>query len=376
MTYRSAGLLAAAAPASSAPPAAAGGIFLALRRGVRVSAAASPARRSNPTVIRWTVLEELRILAPRMTLGVIRGRLAEDLARPQGVVVDLGHHHLISIVVLWEPRERTQVVVADDHHIDTGHRRNVIGIGDTGWRLDQDHHQHVVVKGLAVIDAVDAPDARRLARPGAAPRHWWKARPLHRLPGSIHIVHGGYNDTQHADVGGMLDVPFLRVREPDHRNCAGVRARRDHGLDVLELQRAVLHFEPGVVVVLCRLAIPRDIKRRLREAEDLLAFPEFLYDGVVQLRLGGILASQLTGRRYEGKRKTENHTNDRDRRSHHGRPPGADVRADSLGKYIPARDEKKRGQGGQSQSGGGRKRPQPSTGMRSWRSLRLYEKPV
>src|SRR5450759_5373416 len=141
-------------------------------------------------------------------------------------------------------------------------------------------------------------------------------------------------------------------------------------------QRAVLHFEPGVVVVFCRLAIPRNIERRLREAEDLLAFPEFLYDGVVELRFGGIPASRLSGRRYDGKRKTENYTNDHDRRSHHGRPPGTDVRTDCLGQYIPARDEKKRGQGGQSQSGGGRKRPQPSTGMRSWRSLRLYEKPV
>src|SRR5450759_462247 len=233
MTYRSAGLLAAAAPASSAPPAAAGGIFLALRRGVRVSAAASPARRSNPTVIRWTVLEELRILAPRMTLSVIRGRLAEDLARPQGVVVDLGHHHLISVVVLWIARERTQVVVADDHHIDTGHRRNVIGIGDTGWRLDHNHHQHVFVKGLAVIDAVDAPDARRLSGAGAAARHGWKARPLHRLPGPVHIVDRRDDDTEHADVGGMLDVPFLRVRQPDHGNGGYVRARRDHRLDVL-----------------------------------------------------------------------------------------------------------------------------------------------
>ena len=64
-----------------------------------------------------------------------------------------------------------------------------------------------------------------------------------------------------------------------------VRARRDHGLDVLEFQSAVLHFEPGVVVVLGGFAVTGNIERGLREAEDLLAFQEFLLGRVVERRL-------------------------------------------------------------------------------------------
>jgi hypothetical protein len=53
----------------------------------------------------------------------------------------------------------------------------------------------------------------------------------------------------------MLDVPFLRVRQPDHGNGRHVRAGCDHRFDILELQGAVLHFEPGVVVVFGGFAI-------------------------------------------------------------------------------------------------------------------------
>ena len=118
------------------------------------------------------------------------------------------------------------------------------------------------------------------------------ARPLGGLPRPIHIVHRGNNHAQRADIGGVLDVPFLRVGQPDHRSGADVRARGDHLLDVRELQRAVLHFKPGEVVMLGRFAIAGDIHLRLREAEDLLAVEQLLLGRVVKLsfRCTGIRA--------------------------------------------------------------------------------------
>ena len=44
-------------------------------------------------------------------------------------------------------------------------------------------------------------------------------------------------------------MPFLRVRQADHRGRRDFRAGRDHGFDVLEFEGAVLHLEPGVVVM-------------------------------------------------------------------------------------------------------------------------------
>ena len=76
-------------------------------------------------------------------------------------------------------------------------------------------------------------------------------------------------------------MPFLRVRQPDHGNRGDVRARRDHRLYVLKLQRAVLHLKPGVIVVLGRLAVARDIHLRLREAEDLFALQKLLLGRVI-----------------------------------------------------------------------------------------------
>jgi hypothetical protein len=63
-------------------------------------------------------------------------------------------------------------------------------------------------------------------------------------------------------------------------SCAS-GSRIDHLLDVFELQRAVLHFEPGVIVVLGRLAIARDVEGLLRAAEDLFAVQKLLLGGVV-----------------------------------------------------------------------------------------------
>ena len=103
---------------------------------------------------------------------------------------------------------------------------------------------------------------------------------------------------ERAEIGRVLDVELLRVGQPDHRNRAGVRAGGDHRLDILELERAVLHLEPGVVVMLGLLAIAGDIELGLREAEDLLAFEQLLLGGVVQLRLfaRGLLGSVAAAR--------------------------------------------------------------------------------
>ena len=152
---------------------------------------------------------------------------------------------------------------------------------------------------LAVVDAVDAPDGARLSGAGTAPRDGRKARPLGGFARPLHIVHRGDDDAERADVGGVLDVPFLGVGQADHRNGAGVRAGGDHRLHVLELQRAVLHFEPGVVVVLGRFAVAGDVELTLREAEDLLAFQQLLLGGVVEFRLGRLRRGRATEQRQQ-----------------------------------------------------------------------------
>ena len=47
----------------------------------------------------------------------------------------------------------------------------------------------------------------------------------------------------------------------------------------------MLHFKPGIVVVLCGFAIASNVERGLREAENLLVFQQFLFSGVVERRL-------------------------------------------------------------------------------------------
>src|SRR5260370_11054452 len=103
-----------------------------------------------------------------MARGIGGVGLSEDLAGAQRIVVNLGDHRLVTVVVLGESGERTEVIVADDHHVDTGHGGDVIGVGNARGSFDHDHHQHVVVYGLAVIDAVDSPYSRRLAAACAA----------------------------------------------------------------------------------------------------------------------------------------------------------------------------------------------------------------
>ena len=93
----------------------------------------------------------------------------------------------------------------------------------------------------------------------------------------------------------MLDVPVLRVGKADHRRCRDVRTGGDHRLDIPELQRAVLHLEPGSIVMLCRLAIRVDIDSSYHKAAHLLAVKHFLLADAVQFGLGfGLtLAMQL-----------------------------------------------------------------------------------
>src|SRR5271169_5148905 len=137
--------------------------FFARRRGVWIHGTAAASGRF-PSIVRGTVLEEAGILAERMARRIELGvGLAEEFARPQCFIVNLVHQVLVTVVVLRESREGTQIVVADNHDIHARHRRYVIGIGSTGWRLDHNHNQHVVVEGLAIVDTVNAPDARGLA---------------------------------------------------------------------------------------------------------------------------------------------------------------------------------------------------------------------
>ncbi len=58
--------------------------------------------------------------------------------------------------------------------------------------------------------------AGSLSLAGAPSRHRWIASPLGRLPRPVNIVDGWDDHPQRADVGRVLDVPFLRIRQPDH----------------------------------------------------------------------------------------------------------------------------------------------------------------
>src|SRR5258708_20873316 len=110
---------------------------------------ASPALWRLPTVIGRAVLEEKRILA----VGASRVRrvgLAEDLPRPQGVRANLIHQLVIALIGLGKSGEPAEVIVSNDHHIYSRDGRNVISICDSGWGLDHDHNQHVVIYCLLI----------------------------------------------------------------------------------------------------------------------------------------------------------------------------------------------------------------------------------
>src|SRR5580698_1188536 len=113
--------------------------FFARRWGVWIHGT-SAASGWFPSIVRGTVLEEAGILAERMARRIELGvGLAEEFARPQCFIVNLVHQLLVTVVVLEKSRERTQIVVANNHDIHTRHRRYVIGIGGTCWRLDHNH---------------------------------------------------------------------------------------------------------------------------------------------------------------------------------------------------------------------------------------------
>src|ERR1019366_8135451 len=70
------------------------GLPFALRRGAGAPAATAAAG-GRPAIVGWAVLEEEGVVAQRMTLGVRRVGLAEDLARPLPVGMNLGDHRLV-----------------------------------------------------------------------------------------------------------------------------------------------------------------------------------------------------------------------------------------------------------------------------------------
>src|SRR5579864_7447031 len=102
--------------------------FFARRRGVWIRGTAV-ASRWFPSIVRGTVLEEAGILAERVARRIELGvGLAEKFARSERVIVNLVHQLLVTVVVLGKSRERTQIVVANNHDIHARHGRYVIGI--------------------------------------------------------------------------------------------------------------------------------------------------------------------------------------------------------------------------------------------------------
>lgn len=97
--------------------------FFARRWGVWIHGTAA-ASGWFPSIVRGTVLEEAGILAERVARRIELGvGLAEEFARPQCFIVNLVHQLLVTVVVLEKSRERTQIVVADNHDIHARHRR-------------------------------------------------------------------------------------------------------------------------------------------------------------------------------------------------------------------------------------------------------------
>ena len=135
------------------------------------------ALRRLPAIIGRTILEEHGILT--VWAGRIhRVGLTEDLSCPQRICANLVDQLVIAFVGLRESRESAQVVVSNDHHIHSGNGCNVKRIGHAGRCLDHDHHQHVVIDGVVVVDTVDTPQAGGLPWPVTPPRNGRIARPL------------------------------------------------------------------------------------------------------------------------------------------------------------------------------------------------------
>ena len=97
------------------------------------------------------------------------------------------------------------------------------------------------------------------------------------------IVDRRNDDPEHADVKRLLRVRLERVGHPDDRRRAYVRARLHHLPDIGESHQAVLHFEPGEVVVRRLPAVGLDIQIPHHVAEDLLSLQQSLLGPVVQL---------------------------------------------------------------------------------------------
>ncbi len=94
-------------------------------------------------------------------------------------------------------------------------------------------------------------------------------------------------------------MPFLRIRQPNHRCRLHVRTGGDHLLYVGELQRAVLHFKPREIVMFRPFAIVGDVHLRLCETEDLLTLKQLLLHRVVERSLG---SAGIRGLRFQRER--------------------------------------------------------------------------
>src|SRR5579871_282848 len=205
-------------------------------------------------------------------------------------IMDSSNHRLITWIALLEPGKIPEIGTRGENHVDSRHAGNLLRVIDTYRRFNHDHHHHVFVDGLMIIGPVQRtvlPHALAAASLRRIPR------PLYRSLGFFDGIHRWNDDAQRPDVRRFLDVAFGSIRHADKRHGLRAATGPDHLRDVAVRQRAVLHFNPGVVISgIRKRTVDIRIGRRDGDTDYLLASGEFLFGGVVDLggRRGLILS--------------------------------------------------------------------------------------
>src|SRR5688572_15928211 len=97
-----------------------------------------------------------RRLEKREVLAVApRERPAEPSAGRERRVVDRRDHGLVVGLALPHAREAAQVRARREHDVDAGHAGDLVGERDAGRRLDHRDDDHVVVRRLTILVAVE-----------------------------------------------------------------------------------------------------------------------------------------------------------------------------------------------------------------------------
>src|SRR5438045_3065032 len=165
----------------------------------RVLTAPARASRRLPTVVRRPMLRELHIRAEWMSRPIPLVRRAEELSGFLHCVPRVREQLLISRGIGRISGKICHIAGPDDHDIDAGRSGDLIGVRHTRRRLDHDDDQHIVVHGLAVVDAVHAPDSRRLATALAAMPFRWILEILYRLLRLLHGIDRWHDYAQQSD---------------------------------------------------------------------------------------------------------------------------------------------------------------------------------